>query len=197
MFEEDKQGDEKKLWWFIWKSFLKDFITQLYDIDTATVIKQFKSVEAVLRAEWIRDRNLLLYSFLLLTNRFFNIYMEIELIDAIKDNLALHSSIDKHNNILSDLMAELIITNRISPTLVATDVETYKVIIPFTMEIKNKNKVILMNIQKKYPWRIQTLGNNIIITLDPKDEDPKNKELYNIVILFKRYFKNERLLDLD
>ena len=59
MFEEDKLGDEKKLWWFVWKSFLKDFITQLYDIDTTMVVKQFKAVEAILRAEWIRDRNLL------------------------------------------------------------------------------------------------------------------------------------------
>ena len=196
MFEEDKIWTESKLWWFVWKSFLWDFIKQTYDIEVETIIKQFKSVEAVLRGEWIRDRNLLIYSFLLLTNRLYNIFLEPELIDAIKENLQLHSSIDKHNNILSDLLAELIITNRISPTLVMEQ-DIYKIIVPFTMEIKNRNKVILMNIQKKYPGKIQTLWNNIIITLNPKDSSEDNKELYNIVILFKRYFKNERLLELE
>jgi hypothetical protein len=54
---------------------------------------------------------------LLTTNKIFSIFNQEELIEAFLENIQLHKDIDKENNVLSNLLAELILRNRSIPTL--------------------------------------------------------------------------------
>jgi hypothetical protein len=65
----------------------------------------------------VKDRNLLLYSFLVTVNKWFSIYFENELIDAITTNIKQQTSSDKDSSMLSNLLADLIIKYRIRPIL--------------------------------------------------------------------------------
>jgi hypothetical protein len=51
----------------------------------------------------------------------FTIFNEEELIQQMLGNMALHNTIDKENNVLGNLLSELIIKNRINPTLTEKD----------------------------------------------------------------------------
>ena len=65
----------------------------------------------------------------------FGIFDEEELIHQMLDNMALHNTIDKENNVLGNLLSELIIKNKINPTI--TEKEDYwHITIPYTMDIK-------------------------------------------------------------
>ena len=65
----------------------------------------------------------------------FSIFNEEELIQQMLANMMLHDTIDKQNNVLGNLLSELIIKNRINPTL--TETESYRqVTIPYTMDIR-------------------------------------------------------------
>lgn len=196
MFEEDKIWNEKLLWEFKNYSFLSDFIQKLYNISTMEILKAFRLVEAELASNWIRDRNLLLYSFLLLTNRLFQIFPEEQLIEAIKENLNLLNTVDKEHHELSNLLSELIIKQRIAPTQIELENNKRQILVPFTHEIKMQNKIIIINVLNKYKWLVTLRWNNIVCNIDSDDKSPLMKDVYDTVITFSKYFKRANTLDL-
>lgn len=118
MYEQDKIGDEAKLYRFKDKTFLRDFLVKAYSIDTATLYDQLQDIERMLKDKKIKDRNLLLYSLVVLANRFFDTFPEDELIAAVLENLEDLAHMDVKNNELADILAEFIIANRVQPTLI-------------------------------------------------------------------------------
>ncbi len=187
----EKIWDEQSLWDMMWVSFMKDFIERLYDIPKEDVIKMFKQSENVLRKQWVSDRNLLLYSFLLTVNKMFYIYKEEDLLEAFQENMKLHKDIDKQNNVLSNLLAELILKNRSMPTYKQLE-DWWMVRIQFKQDFKMMNKIMIMDSLKQYPKNIKHLWNTIFITIKTNSsEDPleHDKEVYNIVIPYKSYFR--------
>lgn len=195
---KDKIGTEKSLSDMISVSYLKDFISTAYEYKQDDVLSIFKSVETALKKNGIWDRNLLLYSFLLTTNRMFNIFNEDELIKQMLINMALHNTIDKENNVLGNLLSELIIKNKINPTL--TEKEWYwHITIPYTMDIKWQNKIMFIDVTQQYPNNIKIVWSNIDIKLHTDHwviiKEKANIDIYNIVIPYKSYFKVERFLD--
>jgi hypothetical protein len=80
-----------------------------YSIDTSTIHDELLDIERKLKDKKIKDRNLLLYSIVALTNRFFAIFNEDELIQAMLDNLDDLDNVDKMNTYISDILAEFII----------------------------------------------------------------------------------------
>jgi len=186
----EKIGTEKTLSDMIWVSFMKDFIEKLYSTSKEDVLKYFKQAEMQLRQNWILDRSLLLYSFLLTVNKIFNIFLEDELIESFQENLKLHKDIDKQNNVLSNLLAELILKNRSIPTNRLTD-DWWMVSIPFTHEFKMSNKIMIMDVMKQYPDNIKHLWNTIFIKVKVNDDTPSDadKNIYDVVIPYKSYFR--------
>lgn len=196
---KDKIGSEKTLSDMISISYLKDFISKTYEYKPDDVLSIFKSSETTLKKNGIWDRNLLLYSFLLTVNRMFSIYIEEELIQQILDNIALHNTIDKENNVLWNLLSELIIKNKIAPTL--TEKEDYwQITIPYTMDIRWQNKIMFIDVTQQYANNIKIIWSNINIKLFTEKwwviaRDKANIDIYNIILPYKSYFKVERFLD--
>lgn len=187
----EKIGTEKTLAAMMWVSFLKDLIEQAYDLDKTDVLKYYKASETILKMRWVSDRNLMLYSFLLCTNKMFNIFNEEELLDALLENMKLHKDIDKENNVLSNLLAELILKNRSNPSLRQTE-KWWMISIPFTQDFKQANKIMLMDILKQYPENAKYIWNTVFIqiNLDSTDQPlEQDKEIYNIIIPYKSYFR--------
>lgn len=195
MYEQDKIGDEAKLYRFKDKTFLRDFLVKAYSIDTATLYGQLQDIERMLKDKKIKDRNLLLYSLVVLANRFFDTFPEDELIAAVLENLEDLAHMDVKNNELADILAEFIIANRVQPTLIEWERNQWQVIIPFTIDMRNKNKIEIINLLKIYKKHVQLRGNNILITVNPEDTSEQNVELYNALILYKKYFRRENFLD--
>lgn len=196
--ETEKIGDEKSLSDMIWVSFLKDMIKKSYEYKNNEVLDMFKKSEATLIKNWIRDRRLLLYTFLLVTNRIFNIFLEDQLLEAMAENMDMIDSIEKTNNVLWNLLSELIIKNKISPTI--TEQEWYRQItVPYTMELRSQNLVLFIDIIKQYPENIKVIWNNINIKIFTEHDiiinTKRNVEVYNTIIPYKTYFKQERFLD--
>jgi len=197
MFLEDKCGTEKLLWEFMNMSYQKAFLSLLYNINTEDVLQSFKVSEKTLSSVGIRDRNLLLYSFLLTVNNRFGIYKEEELIVAMVENLELQNNVDNNKSVLSALLTEVIIVKRTIPTMVDTE-EGSMIIIPLASDSINENKINIINIMKRFSGkRVYMNGNNLIIKYNASDKWEKNVELYNTIILFSKYFKKWRFLDLD
>lgn len=61
--------------------------------------------------------------------------------------------------------------------------------------MRNKNKIEIINLLKIYKKHVQLRGNNILITVNPEDTSEQNVELYNALILYKKYFRRENFLD--
>ncbi len=196
---KDKIGNEKTLSDMIWMSYLKDFISTTYEYKQDIVLDIFKQSETILKKNWLSDRNLLLYSFLVATNRMFNIFPEADLINVICDNIALHNTIDKENNVLGNLLSELIIKNKINPTITEKD-DYWQITIPYTMDIRSQNKIMFIDIIQQYSDNIRIVGSNINIKLFTSGnwvivKEKQNIDVYNIIIPYKSYFKVERFLD--
>lgn len=196
--KKEKIWTEKTLSDMIWLSFLKEFISKSYQYKQQEVLDLFKQSEATLRKVWVTDRNLLIYSFLLTTNNMFQIFNETELIECILSNLALHNTIDKENNVLWNILSELIIKNRISPTIVEEE-DYWRITIPYTMDLRAQNKVMFIDIVQQFPDNIKIIWSNINIKIFAKNgqilANKQNIDVYNIVIPYKSYFKQERFLD--
>lgn len=187
----DKIGTEKTISEMMGISFLEDLITQTYSYQPEDVLKLFKQSEQFLKNNWFSDRNLFLYSFLLTTNRMFNVFFDDELLVAFKDNISLHKEIDSQNSVLSNVLADLILKYRSTPTHKVMD-KWWMISIPFTQDFKQQNKIMLMDCLKQYPNNIKHLWNTIFITIwmwtndSPIDID---KKIYDIVIPYKSYFR--------
>ena len=195
MFEEEKRGNEKLLWEFIWISFFKDFIASLYLIDKRDVLWVFKEAEAQL-SEWgIKDRDLFIYSYLLCVNKLFHIFDDADVIKAAQDNINLHKIVDREQSVLSNFLSELILTYRVQCTKCPLDDHTEMLIVPFPAEYKTKSKVDIINITKRYDPYVKVTGNSLLIRYDPDDsnEEPKNKEIRQILELYRNYYKDDTL----
>lgn len=189
--ESEKIGTEKTLSDMIWISFMKDFIERLYDLPKADIIKYFKQSEAILREQWVSDRNLLLYSFLLTVNKMFFIFPEDDLLSAFRENIKLHRDIDKQNNVLSNLLADLILKNRAIPTNKVSE-SWWMISIPFTHDFKMTNKIMIMDVLKQYPNNVKHLWNTIFINVNTNNDDQPlqaDKDIYNVIIPYKSYFR--------
>lgn len=187
----EKIGNEKTLGAMMGISYMQDFVQKMYEIQRPDIIKYFKQSETALRSKWIWDRNLLLYSFLLTTNKIFSIFDQDELIEAFLENIQLHKDIDKENNVLSNLLAELILRNRSIPTLKNTQ-NWWMISIPFTQEFKQSGKIMLMDVLKQYPNNTKYLWNTIFINVNLDETDQPldiDTEIYNVVIPYKSYFR--------
>lgn len=200
MFDNNKEkiGTEKSLWDMIWISFLKDFIKGSYNYKQHEVLQIFKDCEAALSKRWIRDRRLLLYTFLLTVNRMYNIFMEDELIAAMEDNIEMLESIEKTNNVLWNLLSELIIRQKIFPTITKKDTH-WLITVPYTMELRAQNMVAFIDTVKQYPDNVKVIWNNINIKIfieyDRVANTKENVSIYNTIIPYKTYFREANFLD--
>lgn len=196
MFLQDRIGNEETLWDIMKYSYRTNFLQLAYRIDKSKAIDDFKQSEETLKKAWIRDRNLLLYSFLLTTNRWFNIFFENELIDAIMSNVTQQALMDKDTSILSDIMADIIIKYRIRPTVWylewedwMVDTESKVVNITYTADFKKKYKTYFIWAQKEFwDYRVRFTPNAIKLVYDPKDDSDINKKLYTIIMNFYQYY---------
>lgn len=182
---------------FDWLTFKKDFLTELYNIDLNKVKKDFQAAQDRCINYWITDRNSMIYAFVLCVNDWFNIYLETDLVTAIKENLELSASVDNSQSPLSTLLSDIITKNKIRPTQQDLD-NWYNIIVPLPREIINTRKFDLVSIIKKY-WsdKIKISWANLVIFLDINDASELNKELYNTIILFRSSFVNGRSMTLD
>jgi hypothetical protein len=94
----------------------------------------------------------------------FNIFPEEQLIKTMLQNMMLHNTIDKENNVLGNLLSELIIKNRINPTFTDTE-EYWQITVPYTMDIRSQNKIMFIDITQQYPENIKIIGSNINIKI--------------------------------
>jgi hypothetical protein len=91
----------------------------------------------------------MIYAFILCVNEWFNIYLETDLVAAIKENLELSASVDNSQSPLSTLLSDIITKNKIRPTKQDVD-DGYNIIVPLPREIINTRKFDLVSIIKKY-----------------------------------------------
>ena len=196
MFLQDRIWNEETLGEIMQYSYRRDFIQMAYKIDKQNAIEDFKKSEETLSKIGIKDRNLLLYSFLLTTNRWFNIYFENELLDAIKSNVTQQALMDKDTSILSDIMADIIIKYRIKPTIWileradwTIDTDSKVVNITYTADFKKKYKTYFIWAQKEF-WdnRVRFTPNSIKLIYDSNDKSDINKKLYTIIMNFYQYY---------
>ena len=195
MFLQERIGTEKLLWEIMQYNYRTDFIKTLYNIDQTSAIDDFKESEAKLYEAWVRDRNLLLYSFLLTVNKWFSIYFENELINAILTNISQQTATDKDSSILSDLMADIIIKYRIKPTVGymerdwVVDTDSKVVLITYTSDFRKRHKTYFIWAQKEF-WdkRIVYKPNAIKLIYDPSDKSPENVKLLTIITNFYQYY---------
>ena len=128
----------------------------------------------------------------------FNIFPEEQLIKTMLENMMLHNTIDKENNVLGNLLSELIIKNRINPTFTDTE-EYWQITVPYTMDIRSQNKIMFIDITQQYPENIKIIGSNINIKIFTENwvvaKQKANIDIYNIIIPYKSYFKEERFLN--
>lgn len=198
---EEKIGNEKTLADMIGLSFLKDIIKKSYEYTSADILDVFKKSEQTLLKFGITDRRLLLYTFILTVNRVFNIFLEDELLKAISENIEMIDSIEKTNNILGNILSELIIKNKIIPTISKNDSEWFwQITVPYTMELRSQNLVLFIDIAKQYPNHIKVIWNNINIKLYVDETgvlatDKANVDIYNTIVPYKTYFKQEHFLN--
>lgn len=195
MFEEEKKGNEKSLWDFIWVSYFKDFITQLYSIDRRDVIWVFKEAETLLSQNWIKDRDLYIYSYLLCVNKLFKLFEDEDVVNVIKENVNLHKIVDKEQSVLSNFLSDLILTYRVQCTRCPLDDHTEMLIVPFPTQAKTANKVDIINITKRYDPYVRVAGNSLLIRYDPdsNNKEQKNMEIRQILELYKNYYKDDTL----
>jgi hypothetical protein len=134
----------------------------------------------------------------LTTNRMFTIFNEEELIEQMLANMMLHDTIDKQNNVLGNLLSELIIKNRINPTLTENE-DCRQITIPYTMDIRWQNKIMFIDVIQQYADNIKIVWSNINIKIFADHwaivKEKANIDIYNIILPYKSYFKVERFLD--
>lgn len=196
---EDRIWTQQKLREFAWVWFRKDFIKKLYDIDTTKVKEDFFLAQDRCLNNWIQDRYSMIYAFLLCVNQWFHIYLETELISAIKENFEQFNTINNTINPFAKLISDMIDKRRVNATLSNTEEWWRKAIIPIPTDDFAKRQADIMGIVKRY-WKrhIKIMWYNMVCTVwTEKDEDELWIELYNYIILYAGKMKNVRYLDLD
>ena len=196
MFLQERTGNEQTLWDIMNYWYRQDFLSTLYMLDKNEAIEDFKESEAKLAKAWVKDRNLLLYSFLLTVNKWFNIYFENELIDAIMTNISQQTSTDRDSSMLSNLLADLIIKYRVRPTVGYAefedgheDVDTRVVSMVFTSDFKKKFWTYFIWAQNEFgSYRVRGTPNSLKLVYNSNDKDPVNMKLLWIINDFQQYF---------
>ena len=193
MFMQDKKGTSEKLAWFKNISFFKHFIQEIY-WHKHDILKLYKQAEVQLLKIWVTDRANSLYSYLLTVNSMFNIFDTDLVKDCVSENLKMFSAIDAWQDPLWDLLSELILTHRVSPVLAPLhDVDWQQVILPFTQNLLNKYKIIVMGAIKEYQWMIKMVWNNMIITHKTADQSDTSERLLKLITVYNQYYKTENL----
>ena len=190
-------GTNELLRAFNWVGFKKDFIEKLYKINPTTVKQDFYEAQDKCVEAGILDRYSMIYGFLLCVNKWFDIYDEDYLIKIINKTLKEIDEIDKEQTPLATILNE-VISNRIVPTISEEWDWIYKVIVPIPIKMLSKVKLLIMDMMKIYGSNRMIFPKwNLVISLNSRDKDPLNIELYNTIILHKAHCKFDTFMDLD
>lgn len=196
---EDRIGTQKLLREFVWLWYRKDFLEKLYDIDINEVKERFDRAQDTCIKEWIQDRYSMMYAFLLCVNDWFNIYLEPELIQAIKENFEQFNTINSTLTPFAKLLSDMIDTKKVWATLSNTEDWGWIAILPIPTDEFAKRQADIMWVLKKY-WRkhISIRGCNMIITVwDLNNEDEVWKDLFNYIILYAGKMRRVNYLDIN
>jgi len=196
---EDRIGTQQLLRAFVWVWYRKDFIKKLYEIDVNTVKSDFEKAQDRCIANWIQDRYSMMYAFLLCVNNWFNIYVEDELIKAIKENFEQFNTINSTLTPFAKLLSDMIDTKKVWATLSNTEDWWWIAILPIPTDEFAKRQADIMWVLKKY-WRkhISIRGCNMIITVwDLNNEDDVWKDLFNYIILYAGKMRRVNYLDIN
>ena len=183
---EDRIGTQQLLREFNWLGYQKDFIEKLYNIDKSKVMSEFTKAQDRCINNWIADRYSMMYALLLCVNDWFNIYIEDELLAAVKENFEQFTTVNATLTPLAKLLSDIITKQKQKVTYTQYDEWWRRVIVPIPTADFAKRQADIMGIIKRY-WkkRITIRWANMLITLAPEDKDnPLTQELYNYIIMY-------------
>lgn len=197
MFESDKIWNPELLEEIKKYSFFKDFLYKLYSVN----IEQLKEYCAMAKKElqwiWVSGRQLVIYWYIYITNKIFLLMDDEELLKIIQSNTEVLCDIESSYDELSRIISDLYSRYRIKPStsLVSSDIQHIHIMIP--EDYKNKNKIIITWLMRKYAGKILLNWNTLTIKISSTDHSDNNKELFNIVKRFEKYLevKNTSVLD--
>ena len=181
--KEDMKWDIKTLRWCSQLRFLKDFVTKLYSIDVTTVSDEFEKAQDFLLANWVQDRDTIIYSYLLCVANWFDICDEKMLLTAILENIKMLALWGTEVSPLWDLLAQRFSVHPLPKITQITDGDNNRyMVIPMKQDFYNSMKWnIAISISKFGKKRIQISWYNMTLVINNIDASKKNKEFLLIV----------------
>lgn len=113
LFDSDKKGTEESMREIRSACFLKDLLTKALSVTEEQKAEAFLEAERRLE-QYMSGRQLMLYSFLLAANILFDIFDDQDLLEAVLENAQSLGEVDCDEDELSTLLADLLVTRRIT-----------------------------------------------------------------------------------
>lgn len=168
-FEEDKIGNEQKLMSIRWKSFLKDLIQKAYSIDKHEIVDYFIQAEDILEEIWFSWRAKMLNAYMVAINIMFDICPMSNLIEAIKANSNVLWEVKWWQDMLASLLADLIVTKRITPHINTSAMDESTLEIPITTPVLMEKQIDIAWCIKQYRWSVSMSNHKLTIKFKPWD----------------------------
>ena len=162
--------------------FLKDFIAKLYCIDQTNVEKDYEEAQDWLLENWVQDRNISIYAYLVCVARWFEICDDKILLRAILENLQMLELWWSDVSTLWDIMSRRFAQHP-RPTITQEDSDEIRYMnITFTEDLFNSMKWNISTAISEFGRkRIIVNWNNLILEIDKHDKSKVNQKFLTIV----------------